>query len=139
MKKDLPGTIASFAPITVPILLILVNTVCMAMKLESGFAKLAGFIGHPIIAVLAGLLIGLYTLTRKSTVKEVIGQMEDSLASAGNHNPHNRRGRFPRKCFTGFGSRRLRGAADKQHEHARLPPPPSRWPRWCVSPRARER
>lgn len=81
--KSLPNAWISFAPIVVPILLILLNTICEALKLQGDFASIAGFIGHPIIAVMAGFLFGLYGLTSRIPLDKVIAEMEDSMASAG--------------------------------------------------------
>ena len=82
-RRDLPSAFLSFTPIVLPIILILLNTVLSALELTTGIYAALIFLGKPIIAVGIGLLISIYTLTRGKEVKWVIGQLEDSMKSAG--------------------------------------------------------
>lgn len=77
---ELPGACISFAPIIVPVLLILCNTVLGAMGITSALVTV---VGNPIFAVLMGLLIAIYGLTRKEDRKTVVKTLEDSLGDAG--------------------------------------------------------
>lgn len=81
--RTMPSTFKAFAPLLLPIVLILMNTVLSALgKTEGGYSVLI-FLGKPIIAVAIALVIAIYTLTRGVDRKEVIAKMEDSIKSAG--------------------------------------------------------
>ena len=82
-SRNLPSAFLAFTPIVLPIILILLNTVLSALELTTGFYAALIFLGKPIIAVGIGLLISIYTLTRGKEVKWVIGQLEESMKSAG--------------------------------------------------------
>jgi gluconate:H+ symporter, GntP family len=82
-RPDLPGAALSFAPIIVPIVLILGNTVLTAMKMNATWANVIIFLGQPIIAVLIGLLIAIYGLGSKISRKDILKQMETAVQSAG--------------------------------------------------------
>ena len=82
-SKPLPSTFASFAPLLLPILLILLNTVLSALEKTDGFFAVLIFLGKPVIAVGLGLILALYVLTAGMGRKEVIDQMENSIRSAG--------------------------------------------------------
>lgn len=82
-NQNLPSAFLSFAPLILPIILILFNTVLSAMKLTEGFYAALIFIGQPVIAVGIGLLISIYTLTKGKDRKDVILELEDSMKSAG--------------------------------------------------------
>lgn len=90
-EKDLPPLGLSVAPIAVPILLILVNTVTAFVVKASGdpaLAKslgvqLATFIGNPVIAVGIGVLLAVYTLVPNRPRQEVIADLETGVESAG--------------------------------------------------------
>lgn len=81
--KELPSTFAAFAPLLVPIILILVNTVLTALGHTTGYFQIPLFLGKPIIAVGIGLILAIYTLTGKMKRPEVISQLENSIKSAG--------------------------------------------------------
>lgn len=81
--RKLPSTFASFAPLLIPIVLILVNTISKAMNLTEGIFSVLIFLGTPIIAVGIGLLIAIYTLALRIPREEVIQQMEKGIKSAG--------------------------------------------------------
>ncbi|WP_099203642.1 GntP family permease [Miniphocaeibacter massiliensis] len=80
---NLPGTFRSFAPIIVPIILILLNTVSAALKVKGTLGTVLTFIGTPIVAVGAGLVIAIFTLTIGQDRDFVIKDMEKGIQSAG--------------------------------------------------------
>jgi len=81
--RNLPSAFLAFTPIVLPIILILLNTVLSALKLNTGIYSVLIFLGKPIIAVGIGLLISIYTLSRGKDRKIVITELEDSMKSAG--------------------------------------------------------
>ena len=81
--ENIPGTVESFFPILVPILLILIATVTSAMKLKEGYMQIFQFIGSPICAVGIGLVLAILTLGRSLTREQILKEMEKGMASAG--------------------------------------------------------
>ncbi len=81
--SELPGTLASFLPLLIPIILILVNTVATAMGKTEGFMSVLIFIGQPIIAVGLGLLVAIFTLGRTLDRHTALAEMERGMMSAG--------------------------------------------------------
>lgn len=81
--RKLPSTFAAFAPLLLPIILILLNTVLTAFEKTTGVFEVIIFLVKPIIAVAIGLVVAIYTLTRGMSRQEVIAKMEDSIKSAG--------------------------------------------------------
>ncbi|AOY75864.1 GntP family permease [Clostridium formicaceticum] len=81
--KNLPSAFMSFAPILLPVLLILFNTVGNTLKLEGTLMTLIGFLGQPVIAVGIGLLVAIYGLTSSDSRRETLEKMEDGIKSAG--------------------------------------------------------
>ena len=77
---SLPSGIMSFAPVLIPVVLILMKTVSDAMGVTNDIVML---IGNPIVAVLVGVLISIYGLARKEDRETVIKTLESSLADAG--------------------------------------------------------
>lgn len=82
-EEGLPGVFTSFAPIVVPIILILLNTVSTAMKIEGTIGGILVFFGTPIVAVGIGLVIAILTLTKGLDRSFVISDMEKGIQSAG--------------------------------------------------------
>lgn len=82
-ETKMPSALKSFAPIVIPIILILFNTVLTALKVKGYYANFIIFLGQPIIAVAIGLLIGIYGLLNKFTVKQALKEMEIGIQSAG--------------------------------------------------------
>lgn len=100
-SKDLPSTFMAFAPIILPILLIVVNqiysTIYKNVNAEAiAAAKAAGeyylyplgyqlisLLGHPITAVAIGVLISIYGLARKVDRETVLNYMDSGIKSAG--------------------------------------------------------
>lgn len=81
--ETLPGAGISFAPIIVPIVLILMNNVLKVLGVTGTAAELIIFLGQPIVAVAIGLLIAIVGLTPSMTRKESIKVMELGIADAG--------------------------------------------------------
>ncbi len=82
-ESRLPTAFASFAPLLLPIVLILFNTVLKALKMESGFFGVLVFLGTPIVAVGLGLLLSLYTLALNLGKERILPEMEKGMRSAG--------------------------------------------------------
>lgn len=80
---NLPGTFISFAPIVIPILLILANTIASALKATGAVKVVMGLVGDPIVAVAVGLLIAIYGLAGKIDRKKVVAMLDDSIKQAG--------------------------------------------------------
>ena len=79
-ESRLPGAFISFAPIVLPIVLILIKTGTAAVKYENAFITL---FCDPITAVLIGLLIAIYGLMAHTNREKVVEVLEGSLADAG--------------------------------------------------------
>lgn len=82
-SRPLPSTFSSFAPIIIPIILILLNTVFTALKLTSTVIDYILFFGNPVIAVGIGLIIAIYFLVPHMERKQVLALMEKGVTSAG--------------------------------------------------------
>lgn len=82
-EENLPSAFISFAPIIVPIILILLYTITDAIGVEGSIGSLLGFLGAPIIAVGIGLIIAIVGLSRNYTRDETIEHMETGIKSAG--------------------------------------------------------
>lgn len=81
--KNLPGAWLSFSPIVIPLILILGNTTVSFLKMEGAFADLVKMVGHPVIALIIGLLIALYGLGKRLTKQEINTSIEDGVKSTG--------------------------------------------------------
>ena len=81
--KDLPSTFASFLPLVLPIILILINTIASALKLTGMFWKIMIFLGQPIVAVGISLLVAVFTLGHPFSRDTILHEMEKGMASAG--------------------------------------------------------
>lgn len=79
-RKDLPGLGISVAPIIIPLILILAQTVCNLIGKSN---QVLAFVGEPIIALAVGTLIAVYGLMRKGNNKEVLHIMDDAIKSTG--------------------------------------------------------
>ncbi len=84
-SKPLPSVLMSFAPILVPILLILVNQIVTTAdkNLSQRAYDIFNFIGNPVVAVAIGVLIAIYGLARKIDRKTVLNYMDQGIKSAG--------------------------------------------------------
>ncbi|WP_070000124.1 GntP family permease [Cellulosilyticum sp. I15G10I2] len=81
--KNLPSTFMAFAPILLPVILILLNTVVTALKLDSPITVIIQFIGAPVVAVGLGLIVAIYGLTRSESRKTTLENMERGIKTAG--------------------------------------------------------
>ncbi|MBZ4649991.1 gluconate:H+ symporter [Thermosipho sp. (in: thermotogales)] len=81
--KNLPSPFASFAPLIVPIVLILIQNIAKLVGVSGVWKEIFGFVGSPVIAVGIGLLIAIYGLAGKVERKELLGQLEKGIRSAG--------------------------------------------------------
>lgn len=82
-KKNLPSFFVSVIPILLPILLIFMNTVLSALELNDGIYQYLQFVGSPIIAVLIGLVVAIYTLFNDIKRSEALDRMEEGVTQAG--------------------------------------------------------
>lgn len=82
-NKELPSAWMSFAPIIIPVILILLNTVFSAMKAKGLIASTFIFLGNPVIATGIGLIVSIYGLAGKDPKKDVLKRMEEGVTSAG--------------------------------------------------------
>ncbi len=87
-EEDMPSALVSFAPIVVPIILILINTIIDAVLKTSGaeasqIQRALMFLGSPIVAVGIGVLISIVTLTGDMDRKEAMKVFEKGIQSAG--------------------------------------------------------
>lgn len=84
MSMDgVPGTLESFMPLLLPIILILINTISSALGKTTGFMQILVFLGQPIVAVGLGLLVAIFTLGRRLDRQTIIAEMEKGMMSAG--------------------------------------------------------
>ncbi len=79
----MPGTLVSFLPLIVPIVLILINTVATALGQTAGIMEVLIFLGQPIVAVGLGLIVAIFTLGKNIERNEIIAEMEKGMMSAG--------------------------------------------------------
>lgn len=79
-QKKLPGLGMSIAPIIVPLVLILANTI---LDLMGTSISILAFLGSPIVALSIGTLIAIYGLMAKDDTKKVLGIMDDAIKSTG--------------------------------------------------------
>jgi GntP family gluconate:H+ symporter len=82
-NKELPSTFMAFAPIVVPIILILLSTVTTAFKIQGSATGIINFLGAPVIAVGIGLIVAIYGLAGKYSRQETLEHMERGIKSAG--------------------------------------------------------
>lgn len=81
--EKMPGTFESFAPLFLPIVLILINTVATALGATTGIMEVLIFLGQPIIAVGLGLILAIFTLGRGLDRHTALTEMEKGMQSAG--------------------------------------------------------
>ncbi len=87
-ENEMPSAFISFAPIVLPIILILINTIISATLKTSGndanpIQEFLIFLGSPIVAVGIGVLLATFTLTGKMDRKETMRVFEKGIQSAG--------------------------------------------------------
>lgn len=81
--RELPSMARAFAPILVPVILILSNTITNVLELQGTAINIINFLGAPVIAVGIGLLIAIYGLTSTMSKDETLEKMEQGIKSAG--------------------------------------------------------
>ncbi|GAB6085775.1 GntP family permease [Alkaliphilus crotonatoxidans] len=81
--ENLPSTMMAFAPIIVPVILILLQTISAVLGLTGQAVSIINFLGTPVIAVAIGLLIAILGLTKNLTREETLEKMEQGIRSAG--------------------------------------------------------
>ncbi len=95
-QKPVPAWLASL-PLLIPLILIVANTVATAVDKQnqgalsqsdkynpSLYAQILGFIGHPVVALLIGLILAVYVLLPRLTPrKQVHAWLAESAAAAG--------------------------------------------------------
>lgn len=83
-NKSLPSPFMAFAPILIPIFLILLNTILKSLNFKNNIlASLFNFTGAPIIALSIGLLIAIIGLTKELSKTETLNAMEEGLKASG--------------------------------------------------------
>jgi GntP family gluconate:H+ symporter len=81
--NDLPGVLLSFGPIVLPISLILINTVAKTLELDGSLMAVISLIGHPVIAILIGVMLSLYGLCSTLSKEDALSLTEKAMANAG--------------------------------------------------------
>lgn len=79
-QKKLPGLAVSVAPIVVPLILILANTILGVVGVSS---NVLSFLGSPMIALGIGTLLAIYGLMAKDDTKFVLKVMDNAIKSTG--------------------------------------------------------
>ena len=84
-NEEYPSTFISFAPIFVPVILILLDTVTGMLFPDqtSGIFALIGFLGNPVIAVGIALIVAIYGLAGKKSKKDVQDCLERGVMNCG--------------------------------------------------------
>lgn len=88
-EKELPSLFIAILPILLPIALIFFNTISSfladagLLDLPDTLVSIAAFIGNPVIALLAGVLVAIYGLTRKQSRQGTLDDMEQGVQAAG--------------------------------------------------------
>lgn len=82
-ETNLPSAFKAFAPIIVPIILILLNTAGNVLNIPGIMGIVVNFLGTPLVAVGIGLVIAILTLTEGLTREDTLTTMEKGIASAG--------------------------------------------------------
>lgn len=83
-QKELPSLWASMAPIVIPLVLILSNTILGFAGVKSGpVYQVMALFGSPIVALGIGTLLAIYGLAAKKPTKEVLGTMDAAIRDTG--------------------------------------------------------
>jgi gluconate:H+ symporter, GntP family len=78
------GATRAFLPLLVPLVLIVGNTMSRAFAPETAFQGFLGFVGAPVVALLIGVVLAVYTLTPAGTRRgEVARWLHDAAGAAG--------------------------------------------------------
>lgn len=80
-----PSASMAFAPILVPVVLILMGTITNMVYTGEGnmFTQIIGFISSPVIAIAIALLVAIYGLAGKKPRKDVLDILERGIKSCG--------------------------------------------------------
>jgi gluconate:H+ symporter, GntP family len=74
----------AFLPLLVPLALIVGNTMSRAFAPDTALQRFLGFAGAPVVALLIGVVLAIYTLTPAGTHrKEVAGWLHEAAGAAG--------------------------------------------------------
>jgi len=86
-NEILPSVTASFAPIVLPLVLIMISSILGLIYTDAATmpvaAQIFSLLGNPIIAVGIGVIAAIYGLTGKENRETVLDTMEEGLKSAG--------------------------------------------------------
>lgn len=83
-SKDLPGFWVSFFTALLPVILISFSTIAgFILEKDNPFRKILGYIGNPVIAMLASVLFAVYTLglARKRKLSDIMSSLTHSVVS----------------------------------------------------------
>ncbi|MBC3937786.1 MULTISPECIES: GntP family permease [Anaerotruncus] len=79
----LPSTLASFAPIVLPIILMALSSISSILGWQGGLASVCAFLGAPIIALAVGLLCSIATLVTTGKMGEFRDLTDETLKTVG--------------------------------------------------------
>lgn len=79
-EEESLSALLCFAPILLPIVLIILKTALSSFGVENSVISL---LGQPIVALALGLLVAIYGLTKKYTKQETLNAMEEGLKASG--------------------------------------------------------
>lgn len=82
-NSALPSTFMSFAPIIIPVILILISTITKALGYTGNLLKVITFVGEPVIAVGIGLILAILGLAKNLTREDALEKMEIGMRAAG--------------------------------------------------------
>lgn len=83
-EEPLPSGFMAFAPILIPIILILIESISkLFIPADTFMFEAVKLIGNPVIAVAIGVLIAIYGLGHKMNKQEVLKHMDEGVKSAG--------------------------------------------------------
>lgn len=82
-SEGLPSVPLAFAPIVVPIILIIAKTIVATVMTDGGLRDIIIFIGTPVIAVGIGLLIAILFLACKMNRADTLAAMEAGIKNGG--------------------------------------------------------
>ena len=82
--ETLPGAGISFATLLIPVILILVRSICVSVVGVTGpLASALDMVGLPVPAIFISVLMSIYILARKLNKDECLDVIEKAIASAG--------------------------------------------------------
>lgn len=82
--RPLPPFSHALLPVVLPLVLISISTLLTTLGLKTGFAVYLHFLGNPVIALLAGMLCGLWLLSRNGGKQgDFTDVLEQAIVKAG--------------------------------------------------------